>query len=84
MHPHYPHMTPAMLEEMNKKKRGRPRKPNMDGITGRPRNSKSKEDLYDFDEDDSKAMQPLRPPATQPQKAVGLVINVAATMTPPH
>ena len=69
MHPHYPHMTPAMLEEMNKKKRGRPRKPNMDGITGRPRNSKSKEDLYDFDEDDSKAMQPLRPRRQNAQTA---------------
>ena len=64
MHPHYPHMTPAMLEEMNKKKRGRPRKGNMEGMPGRPRGPKSKEDdkdMYDFEEDDSKAMQPLRP-----------------------
>ena len=52
---------PKKGEEMNKKKRGRPRKGNMEGMPGRPRGPKSKEDdkdMYDFEEDDSKAMQP--------------------------
>lgn len=70
MHPHYQqqqqHYSASMINEMEKKKRGRPRKNQTDGMPGgKSRGGKSKaednKDMYDFEDDDSKTVQPLRP-----------------------
>ena len=74
MHPSLGHMHPQqyqqqfhsanMMNDIEKKKRGRPRKNQMEGFTGKVRGGKGKEDnkdMYDFEDDDSKTVQPLRP-----------------------
>ena len=69
VHPHFSQYSASMLDEMAKKKRGRPRKTAFDGMPGKMRGPKSKDDdkdMYDFDEDDSKSVQPLRPRRQNP------------------
>merc|ERR1712106_970785 len=56
-----------LLDDVSKKKRGRPRKNNYDGFSSKIKGPKSKsdedKDMYDFEteEDESKPVQPLRP-----------------------
>ena len=70
--PNHPQMHPQfssqMMTDSGQKKRGRPRK-NEIGFPGKMRGPKSKDDdkdMYDFEDDDSKTVQPLRPRRQNP------------------
>ena len=78
MGPNAPHMPPhffsaSMLDEMAKKKRGRPKKGNFDGFPVKKgqKNKEDDKDMYDFEpeEDESKPVQPLRPRRQNAQPA---------------